>query len=122
MNRRAFVGRFAGGLLAASLPSYAQKSAIPVIGFLNGESPVGYAHLAAAFRQGLQESGYVDGRNVAIKYRWAEGQNDRLPAMAAELVQRHVNLIAVGGGRAARIAAKDATTTVPIVFMSAAIR
>ena len=120
VNRRTFIGGVAGGLLAASLHSRAQKSTLPVIGFLNGESPVGYAHLAAAFRQGLQESGYVDGQNVAIEYRWAEGQTDRLPAMAAELIQRHVILIAVGGGSAARLAAKAATTTLPIVFISAA--
>ncbi|HEX2473106.1 MAG TPA: ABC transporter substrate-binding protein, partial [Lacipirellulaceae bacterium] len=99
---------------------HAQKSAVPVIGFLHGESLEAYAHNVAAFRQGLKEAGYVDGRDVAIEYRWGEGRNDRLPTMAAELVQRRVALIAVGGGSAARLAAKGATTTVPIVFMSAA--
>jgi putative ABC transport system substrate-binding protein len=120
LDRRTFTSSVAGGLLAVALPSHAQKSPIPVIGFLHGELPVGYAYHAAAFRQGLQESGYVDGQNVAIEYRWAEGHTDRLPVMAAELIQRHVTLIAVGGGSAARLAAKAATTTVPIVFMSAA--
>jgi putative tryptophan/tyrosine transport system substrate-binding protein len=120
VDRRTFTGSVAGGLLAVSLLSRAQKPAMPVVGFLNGESSVGYAHHAAAFRQGLQESGYVDGQNVVFEYRWAEGHTDRLPALAAELIQRHVTLIAVGGGSTARLAAKAATTTVPIVFMSAA--
>jgi putative ABC transport system substrate-binding protein len=119
MDRRTFIGSVAGALLAVSPASRAQKSAMPVIGFLNGESAEGYAHPGAAFRQGLKETGYVEGQNVAIEYRWAEGHNDRLPAMAAELVQRHVALIAVGGGSAARLAAKAATTTIPVVFMSA---
>jgi len=119
MDRRTFISSVAGGLLAVSPASRAQKSTMPVIGFLHGESPEGYAHHGAAFRQGLTETGYVEGENVVIEYRWAEGHNDRLPAMAAELVQRHVALIAVGGGRAARLAAKAATTAIPVVFMSA---
>ena len=105
VDRRTFTGSVVGGFLIVSLLSRAQKPAIPVVGFLNGESSVGYAYLAAAFRQGLQESGYVDGQNVSIEYRWAEGNTDRLPALAAELIQRHVTLIAVGGGSTARLAA-----------------
>ena len=118
MDRRVFICRVAGGLLAASLGARAQNSPIPVIGFINSISPEGGAYLAAAFRQGLEETGYVDGRSVAIEYRWAEGHHDRLPAMANELVQRRVALIAVGGGGGARPAAKAATATIPIVFVT----
>jgi len=81
-------------------------------------SPEGGAYLAAAFRKGLEEAGYIDGRSVAIEYRWADEHYDRLPAMANEFVQRHVALIAVGGGGGARLAAKAATATIPIVFMT----
>jgi putative tryptophan/tyrosine transport system substrate-binding protein len=88
---------------------------MPVVGFLHLESPDGYQRMAAAFRQGLQESGYVEGRNVAIEYHWAEGRADRLPAMVADLVQRRVAVIAALT-TAAALAAKAATTTVPIVF------
>jgi putative ABC transport system substrate-binding protein len=87
-----------------------------VIGFLHGATPESYAHLVTAFRQGLNEAGFVEGRNVAIEYRWAEGKYDRLPRLAAELVARKVNVIAATGGSVSAIAAKAATTTVPIVF------
>jgi putative ABC transport system substrate-binding protein len=87
-----------------------------VIGFLNGASPAGYADRLRAFRQGLGQTDYVEGRNVVIEYRWADGQSDRLPALAAELVRWQVNVIVSTGGPASAMAAKSATTTIPIVF------
>ncbi len=98
----------------------AQQKAMPVIGFLSSRSPGPYAPFVAAFRQGLVETGYIEGQNVAIEYRWAEGSYDRLPALAADLVGRQVDAIVASGGVPSILAAKHATSTVPIVFLNAA--
>ncbi|MCU1294067.1 MAG: transporter substrate-binding protein [Bryobacterales bacterium] len=103
IRRRHFIMRVAGVTIAmfgASSGSRAQQTKMPVIGFLNGFSPVGWAQPVASFHKGLNESGYIEGQNVAIEYRWAEGQFDRLPALAAELVRRQVNVIVATGGSA----------------------
>jgi putative ABC transport system substrate-binding protein len=115
MRRREFIAGL-GGAAAWPIAARAERPAIPVVGFLNGQSPSASAHLVAAFRTGLNEIGYVEGQNLAIKYRWAEGQNDRLPGLAADLVRHSVSVISAAGSPISSLAAKAATTTIPIVF------
>ena len=117
MRRREFISLL-GGAAFCPFTARAQQPAMPVIGFMSARSPEDSAHLVAAFRQGMSDGGFVEGRNVAIEYRWANGEYKRLPALAADLVNRRVDVLVAIGGDVSGLAAKRATSTIPIVFGS----
>jgi putative tryptophan/tyrosine transport system substrate-binding protein len=117
MDRRTFISAVACGVIAPPLIAHAQQQVLPVVGFLSSRSPGESATHSAAFRQGLSDTGYLDGQNISIKYRWAKGDYERLPGLASELVSLGVTVLVAVGGTPSALAAKAATATVPIVFL-----
>lgn len=118
MKRREFIALIGGAAATIARPSVGcTQQAVPVIGFMHSRGPDDAAHIAAGFRRGLRDGSFIEGKNVKIEYRWARGQYDRLPAMAQELTRIPVAVLVAGGGEPSAIAAKEATSTIPIVFV-----